>query len=184
MDNPLLRDAPLPAFQSIRPGHVEPAIRQVLDDNRRQLEALLDSGATGWDGIVAPIERMQHRLARTWSPVGHLNGVANNDELRAAYNACLSLLTAYHTEFAQNARLYAAYQKVADTEYAQLQPAQRRLVDNALRDFRLAGVALDPDRKQRFRELMEKLATTQSKFDETSSMRPMPGHGRSRTRRS
>ncbi|HEX9207336.1 MAG TPA: M3 family metallopeptidase [Steroidobacteraceae bacterium] len=166
MDNPLLHDAPLPAFQSIRPEHVEPAIRQVLDDNRRRLEALLDSGATGWDGIVAPIERMQHRLARTWSPVGHLNGVANNDELRAAYNACLSLLTAYHTEFAQNARLYAAYQKVADTDYAQLQPAQRRLVDNALRDFRLAGVALDPERKQRFRDLMEKLATTQSKFDE------------------
>lgn len=166
MDNSLLHDAPLPAFRSIRPEHVEPAIRQVLDDNRRRLEELLDAGATGWDGIVAPIERMQHRLARTWSPVGHLNGVANNDELRAAYNACLPLLTAYHTEFAQNARLCAAYQQVRDTEYDRLQPAQRRLVDNALRDFRLAGVALDPDRKQRFRELMEKLATTQAKFDE------------------
>ena len=166
MDNSLLHDAPLPAFRSFRPEHVEPAIRQVLDDNRQRLEALLDSGATGWDGIVAPIERMQHRLARTWSPVGHLNAVANNDDLRAAYNACLPLLTAYHTEFAQNARLCAAYQRVAETEYERLQPAQRRLIDNALRDFRLAGVALDPDGKQRFRELMEKLATSQAKFDE------------------
>jgi oligopeptidase A len=166
MENPLLHDAPLPSFRDIRPEHIEPAVRHVLDDNRRRLEALLDSGATGWDGIVAPIERMQHRLARTWSPVGHLNGVANTDELRAAYNACLPLLTAYHTEFSQNVRLCAAYQHVADTEYEQLQPAQRRLVDNALRDFRLAGVALAPDRKQRFRELMEKLATTQAKYDE------------------
>jgi oligopeptidase A len=166
MDNPLLQDANLPAFLSIRPEHVEPAVRRVLDENRRELERLLDSGASGWDGIVAPLERMQHRLARTWSPVGHLNGVTNGDELRAAYNTCLPLLTAYHTELAQNARLCAAYQHVRDTEYAQLRPEQRKLVDNALRDFRLAGVALEPERKQRFRELMERLATAQARFDE------------------
>ena len=86
------------------------------------MQELLDSGAAGWDGIVVPIERMQHRLARTWSPVGHLNGVANSDELRAAYNTCLPLLTAYHTEIAQNAALCAAYQRIKDTEYAGLQP--------------------------------------------------------------
>jgi oligopeptidase A len=166
MDNPLLQDATLPSFQAIRPEHVEPAVRQVLDDNRRTLARLLDSGASGWTGIVAPIERMQHRLARTWSPVGHLNGVVNGDDLRAAYNACLPLLTAYHTELAQDERLCAAYQHVRDTGYDQLQPAQRQLIDNALRDFRLSGVALDAARKQRFKALMERLASVQAKFDE------------------
>jgi oligopeptidase A len=166
MDNPLLHEGPLPAFDLIRAEHVEPAIRQVLDDNRRQLQLLLDSNASGWDGIVAPVERMRHRLARTWSPVGHLNGVLNTDELRAAYNVCLPLLTAYHTEFSQNERLHAAYRQVAETEYDRLRPEQRRLLDNALRDFRLAGVALDPERKQRFKALMERLASAQAKFDE------------------
>ena len=166
MDNPLLHDATLPAFLAIRPEHIEPAIRQVLEENRRGLQELLDAGAEGWDGIVVPMERMQHRLARTWSPVGHLNGVANGDELRAAYNTCLPLLTAYHTEIAQNAALCAAYQRIKDTQYPGLKPEQRKLVDNALRDFRLAGVALAPDRKQRFRELMERLSTAQAKFDE------------------
>jgi oligopeptidase A len=166
MDNPLLHEGPLPQFDAIRTAHVEPAIRAVLDENRRRLTALLDSGASGWDGIVAPVERMQHRLARTWSPVGHLNGVLNTDDLRAAYNVCLPLLTAYHTEFAQDARLHDAYRRVAETEYDRLRPDQRRLLDNALRDFRLAGVALDPERKQRFKALMERLASAQSKFDE------------------
>ena len=166
MDNPLLRPAALPAFATIAAHDVEPAVRAVLERNRAELESLLDAGASGWDGIVAPVERMQHRLARTWSPVGHLNGVANGDELRAAYNACLPLLTAWHTEFAQNERLHAAYARVAATEYAQLRPDQRRLLDNALRDFRLAGVALDAERKQRFKALMERLATAQAKFDE------------------
>ncbi len=165
--NPLMPGGhSLPAFGSIRAEHVEPAVREMLEENRRKLASLLESGAAGWDGIVVPVERMHHRLARTWSPVGHLNGVLNSDELRAAYNACLPLLTAYHTELAQDERLCAAYQRVMDLEYERLDPAQRRLVENALRDFRLAGVSLDADRKQRFREVMGRLATVQAKFDE------------------
>jgi oligopeptidase A len=166
MTNPLLTDALLPAFGAIEASHVEPAIRQLLDANRREIASLLESGADHWETLVVPIERMHHRLARAWSPVGHLNGVMNSDELRAAYNACLPLLTAYHTELGQNAGLCAAYQRVADREGPALSAEQRKLVENALRDFRLAGVSLPADRKQRFGEVMERLATAQSKFDE------------------
>src|SRR5689334_2946045 len=131
MDNPLLHHAtPLPDFGAIRPDHVEPAIRTVLEQNRGTIRDLLASGASGWNAVVAPIERMQHRLARTWSPVGHLNGVTNTDAWRAAYNTCLPLLTAYHTELAQNAGLHAAYQHVSATEYPSFVVEQRRLVDN------------------------------------------------------
>ena len=166
MANPLLTDAPLPRFQSIEPAHAEPAIRELLDANRRELQRLLDGGAAGWSGLVAPIERMHHRLARAWSPIGHLNGVMNGDELRAAYNACLPLLTAYHTELGQNAELCAAYQRAYDEQGPHLEPSQRKLLENALRDFRLAGVALPEQSKLRFRAVMERLAVAQSKFDE------------------
>jgi oligopeptidase A len=166
MTNPLLTDTPLPAFGSIEAGHVEPAIRELLDANRREIASLLDSGASGWQSLVVPLERMHHRLSRAWSPVGHLNGVMNSEGLRAAYNACLPLLTAYHTELGQNERLCAAYQSVADREGSALPVEQKKVVDNALRDFRLAGVSLPPEQKQRFREVMERLATVQAKFDE------------------
>src|SRR5690606_31325249 len=90
----------------------------------------------------------------------------NTDELRSAYNACLPLLTAWNTELAQNERLYRAYQTVLETEGDRLSRGQRKLLENALRDFRLAGVALPPEQKQRFKSLMEELAKLQSKFDE------------------
>src|SRR5690606_13056182 len=102
MTNPLLDLQDLPPFSSIRAEHVEPAIRDVLAENRAELEQLLSAGEHTWDSLVVPLEEMQHRLARTWSPVGHLNGVLNSDELRAAYNACLPLLTAWQTDLAQN----------------------------------------------------------------------------------
>jgi oligopeptidase A len=144
---------------------VEPAIRELLARNRVELERLLTTTAT-WDNVVAPLEIMQHRLARSWSPVGHLNGVMNNDDLRAAYNACLPLLTAWHTELGQNEQLYAAYETILRNEGATLSAAQRKLLENALRDFRLAGVALPMDKKARFKAVMEELASLQAKFDE------------------
>ena len=165
MTNPLLADFSLPPFRAIKPEHVEPAVRELLDRNRAELKRLLDGPAT-WDSVVAPLEAMQHRLSRTWSPVSHLNGVMNNDELRAAYNACLPLLTAWNTDLAQNERLYAAYDTVLKNEGAGLSSAQRKLLENALRDFRLAGVALPSDKKERFKAVMEQLVTLQARFDE------------------
>ncbi len=166
MTNPLLHSQDLPPFSSIRAEHVEPAIREVLAQNRAQLDALLAAGEHTWDSLVVPLEEMQHRLSRTWSPVGHLNGVLNSDELRAAYNACLPLLTAWQTDLAQNEQLYRAYDHILRNEGDKLDAGQRKLLENALRDFKLAGVALPPAQKQRFKEVMEQLATLQSKFDE------------------
>jgi oligopeptidase A len=156
----------LPIFSAIKPGEVEGTLRVLLDRHRAELEKLLSAGAATWDSMVVPLEEMQHRLSRTWSPVGHMNGVVNSDELRAAYNACLPLLTAWNTDLAQNERLYQAYEAVLKNEGARLSPGQRKLIENALRDFRLAGVALPPEKKQRYKALVEQLATLQSKFDE------------------
>jgi oligopeptidase A len=156
----------LPAFSSIRIANVEPVLRELLDAHRAQLAALLAKPDPSWDSLVMPLEEMHHRLARTWSPVSHMNGVVNSDELRAAYNACLPLLTAWHTELAQNERLYRAYESILANEGSRLTAGQRKLLQNALRDFRLAGVALPADQKAEFKALVEQLATLQSKFDE------------------
>ena len=166
MTNPLLEIHELPPFSAIRPDHIEPAIRQVLDENRARLAQLLAANANTWDTLVVPLEEMQHRLSRTWSPVGHMNGVVNSDELRTAYNACLPLLTAWNTDLSQNEQLYRAYETILANEGPRLGAGQRKLLENALRDFRLAGVALSEDKKQRYKALMEQLSTLQSKFDE------------------
>lgn len=166
MTNPLLETHELPPFSTIRPEHIEAAVRQLLDKHRNRLTQLLESGAQTWESLIVPLEEMQHRLARVWSPVSHMNGVVNSDELRSAYNACLPLLTAWNTDLAQNVLLHRAYTAVLDNEGTSLSAGQRKLLENALRDFRLAGVALPEERKQRFKQLVEQLATLQSKFDE------------------
>jgi oligopeptidase A len=159
-------DSSLPVFSAIRPAGIEAGLRQLIDESRSTLYALLDSGAASWESLVVPLEEMHHHLGRYWSPIGHLNAVLNNDELRAAYNACLPVLTAWYTDLGQNERLYRAYQAVLEKQGGHLTAGQRILLERALRDFRLAGVALPEAQKQRFKELAERLSSVCSRFDE------------------
>ena len=166
MSNPLLETHELPPFSAIQPEHVEPAISQLIDANRKHLQALLSSlQQPTWDNLVAPLEAQGDLLEQAWSPVSHLNAVCNNDALRTAYNNSLALLTEYGTEVSQNTELYNAYQKLADSEeYAQLTQAQKQAVDNALRDFRLGGVALDGEQKKRFGAIQKRLSELSTQF--------------------
>ena len=164
--NPLLTMDGLPPFSQIRPEHVEPAIDFLLADNRQRIEALLDGLDTPtWETLVAPIEEWEDRLSRVWSPVGHLNAVMNNEALRSAYNACLPKLSDYATEMGQNERLFRAYKAVAESG-AGLDEGQRKVLDNALRDFHLSGIDLPAEQKARFKAISQELSQLTSKFEE------------------
>jgi oligopeptidase A len=167
MQNPLLEMTGLPPFHALRPEHVEPAVDTVLAENRAAIGRLLQQGSHHWDSLLAPLEVLDDRLSRTWSPVNHLNAVMNSEELRAAYNACLPKLSAYATELGQNEELYRALQSIRDgDEYAALSTAQRKHLDNLLRDFRLSGVALPPEQKARFKAASEELSQATARFEE------------------
>jgi oligopeptidase A len=164
--NPLLNGGPLPAFDRIRPDHVEAGIRQLLDDNRARISELEATQAPSFNTLVEPLEELHHRLSRTWSPVGHLNGVMNNEALRERYNACLPLISEYGTDLSQNERLFRAFKAVREHEAAHLDDEQLAVLDHALNEFRLAGVALDGVRKDRFKAVMLELSRLAAKFEE------------------
>jgi oligopeptidase A len=158
----------LPAFGSIRPDRIEAELDAMLAANRAALNSLLNnSGPFTWQNLVAPLEENEDRLNRAWSPVNHLHAVADNEALRAAYNVCLPKLTEYASELAQNDRLYQAFRSVAESaNAAALDPAQRKVLENALREFRLGGVALPPAERDRFRAIQQELAQLQTRFEE------------------
>ncbi|MFK8047844.1 MAG: oligopeptidase A [Halioglobus sp.] len=168
MSNPLLENYPLPPFSKIEIAHIEPAIKQLIDRNREAIDTLLVSGKDfSWDNFLQPIEEMEDELAKAWSPVGHLNGVQNSDELRDAYNACLPLLSEYSTWRGQHSGLYAAYKNIAEGEaFKTLSEAQRTAVNHALRDFHLSGVALPDDKKEHYGALQKRLSELGSRFGE------------------
>jgi oligopeptidase A len=166
VNNPLLELESLPAFERIEPRHARPALERVLAENRARLEELTALSHPTFASLVVPVEELSYRLSRVWSPIGHLNAVANSAQMREAYNECVPLLTAYSSELGQNAGLQAGYAYVMQHEGAALDPAQRKVVQNALRDFRLAGVDLPSAQQARYREVAQRLAQLATKFSE------------------
>ncbi|MFC3107094.1 M3 family metallopeptidase [Undibacterium arcticum] len=168
--NPLLDFSDLPRFDLIKPEHVTPAIDSVLAQNRAlvaRLEAPADPQSISWDNFVAPLEDATEQLSRAWGVVSHLNGVADTPELRAAYNENQPKVTEFWTALGQNLALFDKYKALKDgPEYAGYSAARKRIIDNALRDFRLGGAELPDDKKQRFAEIQEQQAALSTKFSE------------------
>jgi len=149
--NALLDFTDLPRFDLFQASHVAPAVTQLLEDARSTITQLEQSEAIGWDTFVVPLEAVTERLGRAWGVVGHLNAVVDTPELRAAYNENLPKVTEFWTELGQNLKLFEKYKALqASHEYTALSSARKRIVDNAVRDFRLGGAELADDKKNTF----------------------------------
>jgi oligopeptidase A len=166
--NPLLDFSDLPRFADFKPQYVTPAIEQLLAENRALIKRISsDAVPASWHAFVEPFEDAHERLARAWGQVGHLNAVMNSAELRETYNANLPKVTQYYSELSQNPELFRKFKLLhASDEFAVLTPAQRRIIENELRDFRLGGAELSADNKTRFMAIRERLSQLSSQFSD------------------
>ena len=167
MTNPLLNQDALPAFSEIKPEHVKPAVEKAIADCRSTIEQVLNENTDfTWQNLVMTIDEVDDVLGKLWSPVSHMNSVVNSDELREAYESCLPLLSEYGTFVGQHEGLYQAYHQLANSEhYKSLDTAQRKVIDNAMRDFKLSGIALNDDDKKRYGEIVSRLSELSSSFN-------------------
>ncbi|RMH51201.1 MAG: M3 family peptidase, partial [Zetaproteobacteria bacterium] len=164
--NPLLADDELPRFGEITAAHLLPALEEVLRRLRRRLKQLEEEPHPDWQRIMVPLMEMDEALSRVWGPAGHLNAVCDSDELRDAYAEGVKRVTAWSSEIGQSRPLYRAVARVleqADDEG--LDRAQRQALEHAVRDFRLAGVALDDDARERVRAIRLRLSQCATDFE-------------------
>src|SRR5471032_3680510 len=165
-NNPLLQPFTLPPFSAIRPEHIVPAMQSVIDDYRQTVEVIVaQSGPFTWDNLCQPLAESDDRFSRVWSPVGHLNAVKNSPELREAYEQCLPIISEFSTWMGQHAGLYQAYRDLKESaHFGQLSLAQKKSVDNALRDFELSGIGLSAEKQKRYGEISARLSELGSTY--------------------
>jgi oligopeptidase A len=162
--NPLLDPQPRPRYAEIRPEHIEPAVRHVIEAQSAQLAtlgAVADPDVSWLESLEAVYEAVNH----VWSPVSHLNAVSSSPALREAYNACIPLITDFYTDLGQNHDIYERFVALQEAS-ADQDEVVRQIVRLGIRDFRLAGVALEGTARERYKELMQGLASCQAKFEQ------------------
>lgn len=161
------KQSELPRFKSIDPAQIVPELKQHLDDNRKRLAHLLAQPSYTWENLMTPLEDMGDALSKFWAPISHLHGVMETEHLRVAYNEAIPLLTEYHTDFSQNKKLYEAIASLSESPEAKHYTlAQKKIIENDIRDFKLAGVHLASDKKEKFADLQKRLSQSMTKFSE------------------
>ena len=165
MTNPLLEKSDLPQFSKIKPEHIQPAVEQLIQECRKTTEQVLNQPNFSWENFCQPLAEVNERLSRAWSPVSHLNAVKNSPELREVYQACLPLLAEYGTWVGQHQGLYNAYLQLKNSaEFANYSQAQKKAIENSLRDFELSGISLPPEQQKRYGEIVTRLSELNSQF--------------------
>jgi oligopeptidase A len=164
--NPLLQIDQLPDFQAFHVEHIQPAVETLLAENLDAIDALVkDTTVPTWENFVEPLEALDNRLERVWGPVGHLDAVKNSDDWHAAYTGCLENITDYYTQVGQNQGLFKKFEQVAQSEaFESYSLAQKKVVENALRDFRLSGIDLPKDKQAEYKRLSQELSQLSSQF--------------------
>ena len=165
MSNPLLHIEGLPPFSQIKPEHIQPAIQELIEENRQAIEQVLKQPHFTWENFIEPLSEAGEHLSRAWSPISHLNSVKNSPELRDAYQACLPLLSEYSTWVGQHEGLYNAYLSLKNSpEFATYSVAQKKAIENALRDFELSGIGLSEEKQKRYGEIVTRLSELSAQF--------------------
>lgn len=166
-NNPLLTNQGLPHFSQIKPEHVLEAVKTAIDNSINVIKTVVKEHEKDptWDNVIAPIEEADDRLSKIWSVVSHLNGVCNTEELRKAHESCLPLISEYSTFVGQYQPLCEVLKTITRSDaYQLLTKAQRKAIENSLRDFKLSGIDLPSDKQKRYAEISTELSQLQTNF--------------------
>ncbi len=154
----------LPVFSTVNVDNIPTDIQKRIEKNQTDLAALLTTEDNTWQALIQPLDNLGEHLSQPWSIISHLNSVVNTPELRQAHESCLPMLAEYYTHLSQNKALFNAIENLLTTQRESLNPEQIKVLENSLRDFKLAGVHLNTKQKQHYLEISQRLSKLTSEF--------------------
>ena len=168
-NNPLLTfGRGIAAYSEVKPAHIAPAIEYLLKHAQDAVDVAVNPNTpSNWDALAEPLEDATESLGRSWGVISHLNSVADTPELRVAYGEMLPKVTAFFSSLGQNLDLYKKFKELSKApDFAKLSTAQKKVIENSLRDFRLGGAELSDEDKPRFSQIQDEQATLGKAFSD------------------
>ncbi|HCS29211.1 MAG TPA: oligopeptidase A [Spongiibacteraceae bacterium] len=150
----------LPEFSRLNIEEFPTRLDALLAEARARVKEL---EAAPPEALLPGLEAIDDRLEKFWSVVSHLNAVMNSAGLREVHARCQPEITRFSNEMGQNRALFEKAQSLS-ARADELTAEQGRALENLLRDFRLAGVALEGEAQSRFKELKQQLSELSTRF--------------------
>ena len=163
-NNPILDWNERPAYDEITAEHVEPAVNSVIANAEQRLHDIEQDPPITWQGLFPKLEIMGDEINRVWGLINHINAVSNSPEHREAYKQVQPKLIELTNKINQSQEIYKSATIIKESEQDQLDTTQQRVLDDAIRSAKLAGIGLEGDKQTRFNEISTRLAELSMKF--------------------
>ncbi|KAG9409158.1 hypothetical protein AC1031_019420 [Aphanomyces cochlioides] len=167
-----LEDYALPPFAQLRVSDIVPAIRTAIREYALDLNAIEDDLSffqddITWESVMDRLEIIDDPLNRLWRIVVHLQGVSNSAELREAKAEIQAEVLAIQSRRQQSVEIFEAMLELRDgPHWESLTTEQQRVLDSAILEMKLHGVALTGGAKERLNDVNVRLKDLADLFND------------------
>ena len=170
MENPFFSEwntpYEIPDFQRIKTEHYMPAFREGMKQQKEWIDNIANNSEEPTFGnTIVPYEYSGQLLQEVSAVFFNLSECENSPEMEAIAEEVTPLLSAHEDDIALNQKLFARIKAVYDQrESLDLNPEQRRLLEETYKGFVRGGANVPEEQQARFRELNEQIASLTLRF--------------------
>ncbi|OFV82684.1 MAG: peptidase M3 [Acidobacteria bacterium RBG_13_68_16] len=156
----------VPPFGQIREAHYLPAFKEGIARQRKEVDAIVASSeAPTFANTVEALDGAGEMLDKVESVFYSLLSAETNDTMQSIAKEVAPLTAALNDDINLNEVLFARVKAVWEKRNAlDLEPEQRRLVEETYKDFVRGGANLDAKGKERLRAINKELSLIGLKF--------------------
>ncbi len=155
----------IPPFEKIRLADYIPAIKAGIEEQNKELEAILSNQeAPSFENTVAAYELSGRTLTKTSAVLFNLQETEGSDEMNKVVEEATALITEHEDNISMNKAFFARVKAVYDADRSALTREQQMVLKKLYQSFTRNGVDLDEAAQSRLKEINQKIAAAQQKF--------------------
>ncbi|MGQ9618165.1 MAG: M3 family metallopeptidase [Candidatus Aminicenantia bacterium] len=171
-ENPFLKEfnTPfgVPPFHQIKEEHFLPAIKAGIELHKREIESIVNNPEEPtFENTIESLEKSGSLLRRVSDVFSVLNGCMTNDNMQKIAKEIAPIMARHRDEIMMNPKLFQRVKVVHEKmNQLNLNPEQKRLVEEYYKDFVRGGANLDEEKKAQLMEINQELSLLSVKFGE------------------
>ena len=170
-NNPFTADSDLPYttpdFTAIKDKHYLPAFYEAMRQQNASIDSIINNEEEpDFENTVLALEKSGLMLDRVGNVFWALTSAHTNDNIKAVQEEISPKLSEHSDGITLNADLFQRIKTVYENRN-ELEGEDKILVERYYEDFVKAGANLEEEKKQELKEINSRLATLQTKFNQT-----------------
>lgn len=153
-------------FPQIALSYQKEKVREKIQNSKKVLEDIIRKKDVNYESVIRPLNDSIEELQEEFTVLSHLNSVKNSEETKEHYTEILPEITEFYTELGQNEELFKLYSQIYEKEKSSLDRPKNKVLEDAILQFKLGGVGLPEDKKNRLQEIQLRLSDLSNQFSQ------------------